>query len=217
IILHVIQAANDFSTAATIKLAQKFDPNGDRQLIACSKINKYDTGISDKLQFKGSATNIKIRYGCAAVLNRKPEEIAANLSFYAMRKLEQKFFKDNKEFDTVPNDMKGSDQLVKKLAKIQQERIRLEFPKIIEELKQKLQQEKDELREMPEQITTEIECWAIFNERINEYRESIYKKVHGNYNNESMMMDVDEASATTVISDITSNDERIAYQLYKLQ
>ncbi|CAF2028320.1 unnamed protein product [Rotaria magnacalcarata] len=50
IILHVIPSSVDFTTSESIKISKEYDPNGERQLIAASKIDKYDKGIGDKLQ-----------------------------------------------------------------------------------------------------------------------------------------------------------------------
>ncbi|CAF1629884.1 unnamed protein product, partial [Didymodactylos carnosus] len=39
IVLHVIPASVDFTTSESMKLSKDYDPNGDRQLIAVSKID----------------------------------------------------------------------------------------------------------------------------------------------------------------------------------
>ncbi|CAF1563934.1 unnamed protein product, partial [Adineta ricciae] len=57
-----------------MKLAKEFDPNCERQLIAASKIDKYDKGIAQKLVGEGPGS-MKLQLGCVAVLNRNQDEI----------------------------------------------------------------------------------------------------------------------------------------------
>ncbi|CAF4937117.1 unnamed protein product, partial [Rotaria magnacalcarata] len=52
-----------------MKLAKAFDPSCQRQLIAASKIDKYDKGIAEKLQGRGLGS-MELQLGCVAVLNR---------------------------------------------------------------------------------------------------------------------------------------------------
>ncbi|CAF0837317.1 unnamed protein product [Didymodactylos carnosus] len=100
--------------------------------------------------------------------------------------------------------MKECEQLVKKLALIQQQRIRSTFPDIIERLKEEIQTKKKQLKDLPIPITSEMECLAKFNEMTNVYRESIYAKVQGNYKNELMSMIVN--GGATVSPRSSTND-----------
>ncbi|CAF1169083.1 unnamed protein product [Didymodactylos carnosus] len=116
--------------------------------------------------------------------------------------------------------MKECEQLVKKLALIQQQCIRSTFPDIIERLKEEIQTKKKQLKDLPIPITSEMECLAKFNEMTNVYRESIYAKVQGNYKNELMSMIVNggaTVSPRSSTNDTGKNDERISYRLYKFQ
>ncbi|CAM4811195.1 unnamed protein product [Rotaria magnacalcarata] len=127
IILHVIPSSVDFTTSESIKISKEYDPNGERQLIAASKIDKYDKGIGDKLQ----------------------EEIDQNISFQHMRRREQDFFTSSKAFENVPPQYLGCEQLVKRFASIQQTRIRSTLPGILQELTDQIKQKKQELKQMP--------------------------------------------------------------------
>ncbi|CAF4172614.1 unnamed protein product, partial [Rotaria magnacalcarata] len=69
IILHVIPSSVDFTISESIKISKEYNPNGERQLIAASKIDKYDKGIGDKLQGIGPGS-MALKLGCVAVLNR---------------------------------------------------------------------------------------------------------------------------------------------------
>lgn len=102
-----------------------------------SKIDKYDKGISSKLQGIGPGSMV-LKLGCIAVLNRTQEEIDQNISFDEMRRREQEFFRTNQAFESIPERYLGSSQLIKRLASIQQERIRSTLPSIIEDLKKQI-------------------------------------------------------------------------------
>ncbi|CAF2432382.1 unnamed protein product [Rotaria sp. Silwood2] len=94
IVLHVIPSSIDFTISESIQLAKKNDPQYERQLIAVSKIDKYDKGIGP-----GSMV---LKLGCVAVLNHTQEEIEQNISFDKIRRHEQEFFHTNKAFEDVP-------------------------------------------------------------------------------------------------------------------
>ncbi|CAF1339561.1 unnamed protein product [Didymodactylos carnosus] len=186
IVLHVIPASKDFTRSESRKLSKAYDPNGERQLIAVSKIDQCDGAIGEKLQGIGSGA-MALRLGCVAVLNRNLKELKEDLSFDEMKNREKIFFKTKALFDDIPEDFKGSEQLVKKLVNIQHQRIRLIFPKIMEEIKQKIKQKKAELKLLPTALTSEIACWAKYNELISLDRDSIHSKVNGKYDYQTTM------------------------------
>jgi hypothetical protein len=198
--------------------------NGERQLIAVSKIDKFDKGIGDKLQGTGAGSMV-LKLGCVAVLNRSQEEIDAKTTFEVMRQREQQFFRSNEAFENVPERYLGSGQLVKRLASIQQERIRSTLPSIIDELKKQIKTKKSELKQMPPPVTSETDCWILYVDLIKKYREIVYARVHGVYDND-MQMNIEEPLfvATNLVKRVTTTqtandhfDERIAFQLYNRQ
>ncbi|CAF4820674.1 unnamed protein product, partial [Rotaria magnacalcarata] len=181
IVLHVIPASVDFTTSESMKLAKAFDPSCQRQLIAASKIDKYDKGIAEKLQGHGLGS-MELQLGCVAVLNRNQHEIDDNVSFDDMKQREKEFFSHHKDaFQHLPEEFKGSEQLVRRLATIQQERIRSTFPDIIKKLRKQITEKKAQLKKIPLSMNTENECWTNFQSMINAYRESIHDKVKGEY------------------------------------
>ncbi|CAF1185040.1 unnamed protein product [Rotaria sordida] len=224
IVLHVIPSSVDFTTSESIQLAKKTDPHCERQLIAVSKIDKYDKGIEEKLQGIGPGS-MALKLGCVAILNRTQEEIDQNIPFDEMRRREKQFFRSHKAFEDVPEQYLGSEQLVKRLALIQQERIRSTLPSIIDKLKKELKSKKYELKQMPPPVTSEMDCWALYTDLIKKYREIINARVHGIYNNE-MQLKIEEPtfnkphlSQTTTHKQTSDDryDERIAFQLYNRQ
>ncbi|CAF4334423.1 unnamed protein product [Rotaria socialis] len=239
IVLHVIPASVDFTTSESMKLAKVFDQTCQRQLIAASKIDKYDKGVAEKLQGRGLGS-MDLQLGCVAVLNRNQDEIDQNISFDTMKQREKQFFINHKEaFQHLPDEFKGSEQLVQRLATIQQERIRSTFPRVIKDLRKQIAEKKTQLKKIPASLNTEIECWTFFQSMINAYRESIHDNVKGEYDQVASTegtqlltasTDVESASENDIDSNIQddeceeeqlSSDEddegHIAYHFYQLQ
>lgn len=238
--LHVIPASVDFTTSESMKLAKIFDPSCQRQLIAASKIDKYDKGIAGKLQGRGSGS-MDLQLGCVAVLNRNQDEIDGNISFSEMKQREKQFFITHKEaFEHLPDEFKGSEQLVRRLATIQQERIRSTFPSIIQKLRKQLAEKKAQLKKIPSSLNTEAECWTNFQSMINAYRESIHDNVKGEYDQvasteiietPTTLADLTEEYNSDVDSDVhddgseeerslieeEDDEDHIAYHIYQLQ
>ncbi|CAF2909604.1 unnamed protein product [Rotaria sp. Silwood2] len=154
---------------------------GERQLIAVSKIDKFDKGIGEKLQGIGPGPMV-LKLGCVAVLNRTQEEIDQNIPFDEMRRREQ------------------HGQLVKRLALIQQERIRSTLPSIIDELKKEIKSKKSELKQMPPPVTSEMDCWVLYTDLIKKYGEIINARVNGVYDNEMQLKIEESIFATTDLS-----------------
>ncbi|CAF1200933.1 unnamed protein product [Adineta steineri] len=203
IVLHVIPASIDFTTSETMKLAKVFDPSCQRQLIAASKIDKYDKGIAEKLQGRGSGS-MELQLGCVAVLNRNQDEIDKDISFDEMKRQEKEFFiKYKEDFQHLPDEFKGSEQLVRRLATIQQERIRSTFPNIIKELRKKIAEKKARLKKIPASMNNETECWKSFQSMMNIYREDIQDNAKGEYH-QVASMDIDEVPSTS--ADVIGDD-----------
>ncbi|CAF4015493.1 unnamed protein product [Rotaria sordida] len=236
VVLHVIPASVDFATSESMKLAKEYDPQCFRQLIAATKIDKYDKGIAEKLLGRGPG-GMQLKLGCIAVLNRNQDEIDQNISFEEMKKREIEFFiKHYEAFQYLPDEFKGIDQLVKKLAIIQQDRIRSTLPQVIEELRKQIREKNLELKNIPIPMTSEQDCWMKFQSMINAFRESIRAKVNGDYDvltrinmitnnnnqtsskvHDSIMLSSSSFKTKENSIDSMPNDDRLAYHIYRFQ
>lgn len=228
----MIPALIDFTTSETMKLAKAYDPSCQRQLIVASKIDKYDKGIAEKLQGRGSGS-VDLQMGITAVLNRSQEEIDSNISFEEMKRREKKFFLDHKDaFGHLPDEFKGTEQLVRRLATIQQERIRSTFPDIMKKLRKQLAEKKAQLKTIPPPMDTEVACWASFQSMINDFREKIHDNVKGEYSQLTSMdstgndgsyhcVESDEsetkADEESQAYDDDDDEDHIANRIYQLQ
>ncbi len=224
--LHVIPSSVDFTTSESMKLAKEFDPDCERQLIAVSKIDKYDKGIAEKLQGEGPGS-MKLQLGCVAVLNRNQDEIDNNISFAEMKEREKQFFLTHRNaFQHLPDEYKGVDHLVRKLAIIQHGRIRSTFPKTMEELRKQIHSKEEELRTIPVALNTEYDCWTKFQSMVNDLRENIRAKVNGDYdyrtkfnliNSNGKTASKTKSTAVNIKDTSTIPNDRIAYHIYKFQ
>lgn len=163
---------------------------------------------------------MKLQLGCVAVLNRNQDEIDNNISFEEMKKREKQFFvKHSAAFDLLPETYKGVDQLVKKLAIIQNDRIRSTFPETIHKLREQLRLKQQELNDIPPTLTTEHECWARFQTMINRFRDKIHAKVNGEYDLKggNHSVEIDNANKSKITTNVVRTDDRIAYHLHKFQ
>ena len=182
---------------------------GHRQLIAVSKIDKFDKGIAEKLRGIGPGS-MELELGCIAVLNRTQEEIEQNISFDMMRRREQEFFR-KQAFKDVPAEYLGCTQLIKHLAYIQQDRIRSTLPQIIEELKKQIKTKKLELKNLPKPVDSESDCWAVYNGLIRKYHDLVTARVNGVYDNDLQML-MERPNAI-----INVKDDHIAFEIHKQQ
>mgnify|MGYP002377865908 FL=1 len=182
-------------------------------MIAVSKIDKYDKGIGEKLRGIGAGA-MELELGCIAVLNRTQEEIDGNVLFAEMRQRERTFFQTNHAFDGVPKQYLGCEQLIKRLASIQQDRIRSTLPSIIDELRKQIKLKKQDLKQMPRAIESESECWAIYIGLLKKYNELISARVNGIYDNDlQMFMGDNSYQSDDFDSSLTS--DHIAYEIHK--
>ncbi len=142
------------------------------------------------------------------------------------------FCKHRDAFQHLPDEYKGIDQLIKKLAIIQQGRIRSTLPETIEELRKQIRDKQQELRTIPVALTSEHDRWAKFQKMINELLDNIRARVNGDYKFRTRLnlISVDGKipskikSAKTIlinskdvlyVSAVT--DDRIAYHVYEFQ
>lgn len=175
-----------------------------------SKIDKFDKGIADKLRGVGPGS-MQLDLGCIAVLNRTQEEIEQNIPFDIMRRREEEFFRSKQAFKDIPPEYLGCTQLIKRLAYIQQDRIRSTLPSIIEELKKQIKTKKLELKNLPKSVDSEGDCWAVYHGLLRKYHNLVNARVNGIYDNDLQML-MERPNGITNIS-----DDHIAFEMHKQQ
>lgn len=125
-----------------------------------------------------------------------------------MRRREEDFFRTNPAFVDTPKEYLGSQELIKKLVLIQQDRIRVTLPIVIEEVKKKIQTMREELKQIPATILTETDTRIAFNEILRNYRRAVEQRAKGDYEIKS------EKAAEKFDPQARDKwDDRIAYHL----
>ena len=133
-----------------------------------------------------------------------------------MRQKEEEFFRSNTAFAGVAERYLGSEQLVKRLALIQQERIRSTLPAVLDELKAQIKNKKATLERMPPAVTSEMDCWTLYIDLVTKYRRIVHARVHGTYDYEAEL-NLGNSATATVSPVLDRFDDRIAFRLYERQ
>ncbi len=121
--------------------------------------------------------------------NRTPEDLEENISFEEMKQRETAFLASHhKEFGQLPDEFKCCEQLVRRLAHIQHERIQSPFPRLFEQLKEQIRLKRNELKTIPAAMTTEQECRRKFQAMIDALRKSTHAKLTGDYHQKVELM-----------------------------
>lgn len=149
VLLCIVPATVDFSTAGGIKLAKKHDPEGNRTMGVVTKIDLVERGsdILARLQ-QSSSSNVKLKLGFIPVRNRTTEELNSGTSLADVRAAEDAFFRAHSELGKLARDRRGIDALVAQLAQVQLQCIVRNLPDLKKQVRDKLETSRAELRGM---------------------------------------------------------------------
>ena len=137
IILAVVSAKNDYANQIVLKLARQVDPQGIRTLGVITKPDTLSIGSESEESFFSLAQNqdIDFRLGWHVLRNRSYE--TREDSKDARDKAERQFL-DQGVWKNLPRDNVGIFALREKLSTILFNQIRVELPKLIDDLEEKL-------------------------------------------------------------------------------
>ena len=91
IILAVHAANTDLATSESLKLAREVDPNGDRTVAVCTKLDLMDSGTDARDLLTGKVIPVKL--GIVGVVNRSQQDILDSKSIEDALKDEQAFLR----------------------------------------------------------------------------------------------------------------------------
>lgn len=178
IILCTVQANIDITTSDAIKLARKYDIDGERTICALTKVDLTDIGANIRSILNNE--EVALKYGYVAVKNRGPKEIADNVPVSKGLELENKFFRD-KYPELIDQGLAGTKCLVDRLSLILSKNIQSSLPSIIKELREKIDEYEQELRSLgtplPESNEEKIQVvLGLLTEFCNNYSTSLKGK-----------------------------------------
>ena len=173
IIVNVCSAMVDFSTSASLKLANEYDKNAKRTVLCLTKVDQHhEKGLRDKIENAIEMMNINPE-NLFLVRNRTQEEIENNLSMQETRRKELDYLNTNSELSYFPDTMKGIDAFGNKLIDLQYEGITACLSKNKQKLEDKLEKLVNEKATLGTSFDTEYECLISFQYKLNEINNKI--------------------------------------------
>ncbi len=158
IILCVVQANVDISTSDAIKLAQRYDPKGERTLCALTKVDLIGKGSDIRNTLANE--EVVLKYGYIACKGRSPADMKMKMTVAEGLEKEEEFFQENYP-DLVDMGTVGTKNLVNRLSMILSKNIQNSLPMIIKELREKIEEFNQELKTlgtpMPEDNADKIQ------------------------------------------------------------
>ncbi|RWR75010.1 dynamin-related protein 4C [Cinnamomum micranthum f. kanehirae] len=145
IILNVLSATVDFPTCESIRMSQLVDKTGERTLAVVTKSDRAPEGLLEKVTT--DAINIGLGYVC--VRNRIGDE-----SYEEARTKEAELFESHPLLSKIDKSIVGIPVLAQKLVEIQAASIARCLPEIVKKINDKLNQNVDELSQMPQNLAS---------------------------------------------------------------
>lgn len=183
ICLAVISATNDYANQSIVTRIRKYDPLGDRTLGVITKPDRLEVGSANEKGFINLARNQDINYklGWHIVKNRSHAEADDSL---VQRNISESTWLRNSNFNVLGQENLGIGSLRKRLSKLLFEHVKLELPKLRQELESRLKGYKQDLAAMGESRATPSECRSFLIALSQDIREVCVNAVNGHYQNE---------------------------------
>lgn len=136
------------------------DPNGERTFGVCTKIDESLARKDTCAKILASRdTDILLKLGWIAVRNRSQDEVDNSLSFEDARAREQALFTTHPTLSELPSTHWGIPELITRLARLQNERIRILLPAISAQVRQRLTEKKKLLASLAERVSSPHEAY----------------------------------------------------------
>ena len=180
ICLAVVSAANDYANQGILTKVRKVDPEGERTLGIITKPDRLPSGSGTETAFLNLARNedIFFKLGWHVLKNRSFEEGAS--SFSERNDSEANYFRKS-NFKTLAKDFVGIDALRTRLSQLLFNHVRLELPKLGEDLDTALADYKGQLEAMGNRRATPQECRSYLSQLSLDYYEVCKAAADGHY------------------------------------
>jgi dynamin 1-like protein len=146
IILCVIPANADMTTSDALQLAREIDPKGIRTVGVITKIDIMDSGTNARRMLMGQ--EVPLRLGYVGVKNRNQQSIIDKQSVKDALKDEREWFENHPIYSSLNQSLLGTDVLTQKCTKIMFTHIKSHLPDIMREIKDKMQQINERLKDL---------------------------------------------------------------------
>lgn len=146
IILCVIPANADITTSDALQLSREIDPKGIRTVGVITKIDIMDSGTNARRMLTGQ--EVPLRLGYVGVKNRSQQSIIDKKTVKQALKEEREWFENHPVYSSISANLLGTDVLTQKCTRIMFTHIKSHLPDIMREIKEKVQQIDDRLRDL---------------------------------------------------------------------
>lgn len=176
IILAVCPANADLTTSDGLQMARELDPKGIRTIGVITKIDIMDKGTNAKRMIEGK--DVALRLGYIGIKNRSQQDIIDRITVKAAIEKEQLYFSTHPIYSTMPQNLLGIGNLTNKLTKILFTHIKHSLPDIMKEIKDKMRETEDDLRDLGPQMPIEDVAktqllWSMVTDFITTYKNTI--------------------------------------------
>lgn len=183
IVLAVVQASNDVATQKIIRLARRYDPEGQRTVGIITKPDLINVGSESRIALTAkNQDTIKLKLGFFLVKNPSPTEIKEQITMISRSQRELQFF-SAPEWTSQQLDMNrvGVDKLRQFLQVLLDSHIEKELPKVREEIKKSLTTTEAQLRSMGDARPTPIHVRSFMTSLSMKYYELLQAALNGSY------------------------------------
>lgn len=154
IILCVIPANADMTTSDALQLAREIDPKGIRTVGVITKIDIMDAGTNARRMLMGQ--EVPLRLGYVGVKNRSQLDINDKKSVKKALKEEREWFENHAVYSSLSQNLLGTDVLTSKCTKIMFTHIKSHLPDIMREIKDKMSQIDERLKDLGPEMPVSI-------------------------------------------------------------
>ena len=155
IILCVLPANADMTTSDGLQMARELDPKGIRTIGVVTKIDIMDKGTNAKRMIEGKDVNLRL--GFIGIKNRSQQDIIDRISVDVAIEREQLYFSTHPVYSSMPQGLLGIGNLTGKLTKILFTHIKHSLPEISKEIKHKVKETEEDLKDLGPTMPVEKE------------------------------------------------------------
>jgi len=134
------------TTSDALQLSREIDPKGIRTVGVITKIDIMDSGTNARRMLMGQ--EVPLRLGYVGVKNRNQQAIIDKQSVKVALKEEREYFENHPIYSSLNQNLLGTDVLTQKCTKIMFTHIKSHLPDIMREIKDKMNQITDRLKDL---------------------------------------------------------------------
>lgn len=159
ICLAIVNATNDFANQSIVDMVREADPTGVRSFGVITKPDLMETGPNSQRRWLDLARNKDIQFKMGWHVLRNANHTEMDDSRAEIDAAEESFFRTS-PFSVLPDGNKGASALKAKLAKILEDHLHKELPKLRGEVHQLIAEKQKHLGELGASRGSETECRA---------------------------------------------------------